>query len=105
MDDLVAMRMVQRIGDLRAVAQHVGSRHRPLRQAIVERLAFEILHDQKRAAVLFADVEEGTDVGMAQGGDRARFGLEPPRRSGRYANSARSRLTATVRCSRVSRAW
>ena len=47
MDDAVAVRGCQRIGDLRAQFEHLRERQRPLAQALGKRLAVEVLHHQK----------------------------------------------------------
>jgi hypothetical protein len=46
-------------------------------QALRERLAFQILHDEKICEVLAADVVERIDVRVSELRDRARFTLEP----------------------------
>src|SRR5579859_4413485 len=43
---------------------------------MVERLAFEQLHGDEALAIRFADVIEGTDVGMVQGGGGAGLALK-----------------------------
>lgn len=66
------MRAMQRLGDLRAVAEHVGERQRSPRDAVGERLSFEQLHDEE----VVADVEEGADVRVRELRDRLRLSLE-----------------------------
>ena len=68
--------LVQRVGDLDGVAQHLVGRQRPRRQPRGERLAFEILHHQEVGVTLLADVMERADVRMVQAGDRLRLTLE-----------------------------
>ncbi len=77
MDHAVAMRPVERIGDLGAVADDLVRRQRPARQAAGQRLAFEVLHDEEGDAVLLADVVEHADVRVVQGRDRAGLAVEP----------------------------
>src|SRR4029450_14025562 len=52
MNDLLSVRMIERAGNLQPVAQDVIEWQRPARGPVVERLSFEILHHQERAAVL-----------------------------------------------------
>ena len=51
-------------------------RQRAFLQPVGKRLAIEILHDEKRRAVLLADVVEGADVRVRQLRDRARLAIE-----------------------------
>ena len=76
MHDAGCVRFVQRAGNLRRDLQHLIKRQRTLLQAGVERLAFQILHDEERRAVLFADVVERADVRMVELGNRPRFTIE-----------------------------
>ncbi len=75
-DDPLAVRLVERVGDLRAVAQHLLGRQRALRQARRERLAFEKLHDQVVDLALASDVVKSADVRVGQRRDRLRLALE-----------------------------
>ena len=75
-NDPLAVRLVERVGDLRAVAQHLLGRQRPLGQARGERLAFEKLHDQVVDLALAADVVQSADVRVGQRRDRLRLALE-----------------------------
>ena len=65
-----------------ADAQRLLLRQRPLLQPVGERLAFEVLHHQVVDAVLLADVVDGADVGMVQGGGGAGLTLEARAASG-----------------------
>ncbi len=76
MNNPFAMRMIERARNLDGVAQDVGSRQSATRQSVVEGFPFQTFHHQESPAILFADVEEGTDVRMAERGDGARLGLE-----------------------------
>ena len=51
---------------------------RPLCDALLERHAVEVLHDNAGAAVLLADVVDGADVRVVQGGRSTRLPFEPP---------------------------
>ena len=66
MDDVRAVCVGERVRDLDAEPEDLGCRQRSPRQAIVERLAFEILHDDERLAVVVADVVERADMRVAQ---------------------------------------
>ena len=76
MRDAFAVSLVQRVGNLDGVLQHLLHRQRTFLQPLRERLAFEIFHHQKINSVLMADVVEGADVRMIQAGDRFCFALE-----------------------------
>ena len=104
MHHAAAMRLLQAVADVGCVAQDLLDRQRPLGQAVGQRLAFQILHDQVVGAVLVSDVVERADVGMIQRRDGPRFAVEAllglrvfDRWEGRI-------LIATVRSRRVSRA-
>ena len=44
--------------------------------AVLQRHPFEVFHGDERQAVFFADVVDGADVGMVEGGGRLRLALE-----------------------------
>ena len=75
-DDAGAVRAVERVGDLRADAQHVGERQRPAREARGQRLALDQLHHQVVGVALAADVVQRADVRMVEARDRLRLALE-----------------------------
>ena len=75
--DALAMRLVQRIGNLDCELQHLLDRQRASLQSLRERLAFDIFHHQKIDVVLVAGIEKRADVRMIQAGDGFRFALEP----------------------------
>ena len=77
MHDAQPMCGIERIDDLDCTRQREVER--PQRSALEtrsQRLAFQILHDQERDAVLVADVVHGADVRVNQGGDHLRFAVE-----------------------------
>ena len=76
MNDALSMRRAERVGNLHRNLEGVVERQRALRQPVGQRLAFEILHDEKRRALLSADVVEGADVRMGELRDRAGFTIE-----------------------------
>ena len=75
-DDAVAVRAIERVGDLGRVADDLVGRQRPARQPRGQRLALEVLHDQEGDAVLLADVVEHADVRVVQRPDDAGFAVE-----------------------------
>ena len=76
-DDAVAVRAIERVGDLGAVADHLVGGQRPARQPAGQRLALQVLHDEEGDAFLLADVVEHADVRMVHRPDRPRFAVEP----------------------------
>ena len=76
MDDSAAMSDGEAVTDFNAVTQNLRERHGTFGQALGERLAFEILHDEVADAVLRAHIVEVADVGMTQGRDGAGFAIE-----------------------------
>ena len=71
-----SVRLVQRIGNLDRVLQHLLQRQRTFHEPLRERLAFQIFHHQIIGPVLLADVVKRADVGMIQAGNRLCFALE-----------------------------
>ena len=66
MDHAALVRALQPFANLDPIFQHQLGRQRTLRQAVGQRLAFQILHDQEVDAILMADVVQGANVGMVQ---------------------------------------
>ena len=64
MRDPQLVRFRQRVRNLCGVAQSVLWWQRPLDEALFERFAFHVFHDQKINAVLMTDVMEGANVRM-----------------------------------------
>ena len=87
-----AMRLVERVGNLDGVLQHLFQRQRTFQQPLRQRLAFEIFHHQEINAVLLADVVERADVRMIQAGDGLRFALEPLAQFGTICKMRRQNL-------------
>ena len=77
MDDSLAMRLVERVGDLGRDLQRLLERKRPFLEARGQRLALQVRHDEKVRAIDAADVVDAADVGMVQSRDRASLALEP----------------------------
>ena len=82
-DDARAMRGVERACDVNRDAQRFVHRQtwafgaRRLRKPRLERLAVQQFHHEERRALMVADVEQRTDVRMAQRGDDPRLAVEP----------------------------
>ena len=70
------MGFIQRVGDLRSVAQHLIHRQRSARQPVSQALALQILHHQIVGALLRADVIKVADVGVGELRDGTRLALE-----------------------------
>ncbi len=82
MCDAGAMRRGQCIDDLNRILKRMVERQRACRKTQGERLAFEILHDQKIDAVLTPDIVERADMRVIERRNRARLALEPLARLG-----------------------
>ena len=70
------MRGFERRRDAGGAPQRVAQRHRPSKQALLQRLAFDELEHQDWRVVSLDNIEEGADVGMVDLRDQARFALE-----------------------------
>ena len=75
--DPLPVRLVERVGDLDPVTQELLGRERPLAQAVRQRLALEVLHDEVLGLALAVDVVERADVRMRDLRDRLGLALEP----------------------------
>ena len=75
--DSLAVRLVERVGDLDGVLQNLFERKRTFLEAFRQRLPFEMLHHQEISAVLAPDVVERANVGMVQARYGACFALKP----------------------------
>jgi hypothetical protein len=71
---------------------------------MTERLAFQVLHDQERRAVVFAHVVQGANVRVLEMGDRARFTVEALTELRIGGERVVEDLDSDVRSRRVSRA-
>src|SRR6202162_6693481 len=92
MDDPLAVRLVQRVGDLLAVAQCLLKRERSSGEAIAQRLALKVLHDQILDFALSPHVVKLADVWMGELRDRLRSPLEPLTHLGRRRQVLRQHL-------------
>ena len=104
MGDPVAMRLVERVGDLGRDFQCLVERQWPFLEARRQRLALEMRHDEVVSAIDAADVVDAADVGMVERSDGASLALEALLEFWIVGDVFGRTLIATVRSSRVSRA-
>ena len=76
MDNPVAVRVIERTGDLDRADQRLFERQSPGRQSLGQRVAFEVLHDEEVDLVMAPDVVERADVRVRERGDCPRFAGE-----------------------------
>ena len=76
MNYAAGMSGVERVGNLNGEIEERGKSNWAAADSLAERLAFEKLHDEKRAAIRFAYIEERADAGMIERGDGAGFALK-----------------------------
>src|SRR6516165_10520774 len=75
-NDAFRMRSVKRIGNLdRELQQKIGLKGLTT-DAVLERDAFEVLHDDEGLAVLLVDFVNGANVRVVQGGGGSRLALK-----------------------------
>ena len=76
-DDAMGMRVLQRLADLRGVVQRLrGAEYTVLRHALLERLAFDKLHDDILRLPAVADIVDRDDIRLREHGDRVCLRLE-----------------------------
>src|SRR5262249_46257485 len=73
MDDAFGVSGVESLGDLNAKLENLIERKRFAVDVIAQRIAVDELHGDEGAAVLFADVVNGANAGMIEGGCGAGF--------------------------------
>ena len=76
MHDLFRMCGIERVGHFDGQREQGLGVHGLARDAMLQRHPVQKLHGDKRLAVLLANVVNGADVGMIQGGCRLGFALE-----------------------------
>src|SRR5262245_64384055 len=81
--DSLAMRLVERVRNLRAKPERFLEWKRSLCEPVRERLALEVLHDEVVRISLAADVVERPEVRMRELRDRPRHSLESGAHRGR----------------------
>ena len=72
-DDARRVRAVQGVGDLNSEREERLQLQWSLGDALLERCAFQTLHNDESAALLLADVMDCADVRVIEGGSRSRF--------------------------------
>ena len=76
-DDAMGVRVLQCLADLRGVVQRLdGAEYTMLRHALLERLAFDKLHDDILRLPAVADIVDRDDIRLREHGDRVRLRLE-----------------------------
>src|SRR6185436_2459871 len=76
MDDAMAMRGVERRGDLDGAPDRLVRWQRAFGNSIRERLALEARHHEEVRPLVLADVVQGADVGVIESADRLGLALE-----------------------------
>ena len=103
MDDAVAVRGVERIDDAAHQIERLAHPERTAPQPRRQRFAFDVLHDDEVAAAgVGADLVDGADVRMVEGGGRLRLAQQPAADLVVAGAASRRNLIATWRFSRVS---
>jgi hypothetical protein len=67
---------VERVGDLNGEAKRDVGLKRTAGDAVLQCHAFEKFHDDEGLAILLADVVDGADIGMVEGGSGLGFALK-----------------------------
>ena len=76
MDDVAAMRGVERLGELVRDLDDVANRHRPASCGCVQRLAFHVFHDDEQTSVGVSDLMDLADEGVIECGSGERFSTQ-----------------------------
>src|SRR4029077_7747851 len=76
MHDPLRVRRIERIGNLDAERKQRLQLHRTVADAMFQRHAIEVLHDDERLAVLVTDVVDGADIRMVECRCSSRFTAE-----------------------------
>src|SRR5258708_13874795 len=96
MNDSSTMGSLQRTGDLSSQLEHLLYRQRLAIHVLLERLAFEQLHDEELLPLVFSHVVNRADMRIVQRGCRACFALEPLLRTGFCDETRRQNLDGYV---------
>ncbi len=78
MNDALAVRFLERVGDLNSIAQHLFGGQRSALEAFRQRLALEVLENQIVSLILAADIVESADVRMIEAGNSPGLALKAP---------------------------
>ncbi len=96
MNDSSTMGSLQRTGDLSSQLEHLLYRQRLAIHVLLERLAFEQLHDEELLPLVFSHVVNGADVRIVQRGCGVCFALEALLRIGISGETRRQNLDRDV---------
>jgi hypothetical protein len=77
MDDAFGMSGIERVGDVHGEFEQCVEIERAAGDSVLERFAFEALHGDEGFAVFLADVVDGANIGVIEGGGGLGFALEP----------------------------
>jgi len=100
--DALRMSRIQSIDNFEGDVKKLLQRKRTSRNKVFQCCAFQIFHDQKGRAILFADVMEDAYVPVVQSRSGFSFTAKPLQRLLIVSDIVRQNLTATNRSSRVS---
>ena len=81
-NDAFGVRGVERVRDFHRQVQQLLDRQRPGFNNVLEGLALHQLHGDERLPVVLADLMDGADVGMVEGGSSPGFAAEALQRLG-----------------------
>ena len=77
MDDALLVRLVERLGDFQADLQGVLLPEGALREHLLERLPFDLLHDDVAGVADLEELADAADVGMIECRGELRFPKQP----------------------------
>jgi hypothetical protein len=80
--DALLVRRAEAVAGLERVVDDLAERDRPGADPLPQAFAFEELHGRVHDAVFGAEIEDGQDVRMREGGDGLGLALEPRERLG-----------------------
>src|SRR5579872_5344931 len=76
-DDAFGVRSVERVSDLDSQRHHCFNLQRLARNAVLQGKSVQKLHRNEGLAIMFADVINGADVGVAQSRNSLRLTAKP----------------------------
>src|SRR5580700_12091676 len=96
MHNSTPVRLVECLGDLYSNLQRLLQRKRSPSQAVGQRFAFQVLHDEKIDAVLRADVVQGANMRVIQRRNRLRLALHALSEIGIRGEMGRQNLDSDI---------
>ena len=96
MDDAFGMRSDERVGNLDGDVEKLVEFHGLAAETLLQTLAFQLLHDDERVAVVVVNLVDGADVGVVQLRGSACFTLEPLERLAIVDEGVRDELEGHV---------